>query len=141
MNALIARTIVLAMALTLAAVFSPAAEPAWVSYEPAVVTLSGTIVKEAFGEDAAPMDVGRHVWILRLDRPISVRGIPKDEINTQEENVREIHLNAEHRKYPIPEAAFGKTRFVVKGTLYHAITAHHLRPIVMLVSTIEPAAK
>ena len=65
---------------------------------------------------------------------------PGDEIDTAEKNVTEVHLNIDPAKHPIREDAFGKTHFVVKGTIYHAHTAHHLRPIVMLVSTLTAAA-
>ena len=110
-----------------------------VAYEPAVVTLNGTIAKEGFGDDAAPVDRGRSAWILHLDHPVSVPAKPGDEINTEEKNVTEVHLNIDPAKHPLSEGAFGKTHFVVTGTLYHAHTTHHLRPIVMLVSTLTPA--
>ena len=64
---------------------------------------------------------------------------PGDQIDTEEKNVMEVHLNIDPKKHQIPKNAFGKTAFAVTGTLYHAHTAHHLRLIVMLVSTIAPA--
>jgi hypothetical protein len=111
-----------------------------VSYEPTVVTLSGTIVEEGYGADPSPIDRGKHAWILRLDRPIFVPAKPGDEIDTEEKNVTEVHLNVNHAKQPIPKDAFGKTRFSAMGTLYHGHTVHHLRPIVMFVSKLKPAA-
>jgi hypothetical protein len=89
-----------------------------VSYEPTVVTLSGTIVEEGYGDDPSPIDRGKFAWILRLERTISAPATPDDEINTEERNVKEIHLNVSHAKYPIPKDAFGKTRFTATGTLY-----------------------
>src|ERR1043166_7717996 len=82
-----------------------------VSYEPTVVTLIGVIVEEAFGEDASTYDRGRRVWILRLDRPISIPAKPGDEIDTEEKNVTEVHLNVNHAKHSMPKDAFGRTRF------------------------------
>ena len=117
-----------------------AGEDKSVAYEPAVVTLNGTIAKEGFSDDASPVDRGRTVWILHLNQPVSVPAKPGDEINTEEKNVTEVHLNIDPAKHPIPEDAFGKTHFVATGTLYHAHTTHHLRPIVMLVSTLTSAA-
>ncbi len=111
-----------------------------VAYEPAVVTLCGTIVKEGFGDDASPIDRGKQAWILRLDQRISVPAKSGDEINTEEKNVAEIHLNIDPAKHRIAKDAFDRTHFIVRGTLYHAHTTHHLRPIVMLVSTIKPVA-
>jgi hypothetical protein len=109
-----------------------------VPYEPAVVTLSGVIVEEGYGDDASPLDRGKHAWILRLDRPIFVPAKTGDEIDIEERNVTEIHLNVKHVENPISKDAFGTTRFLATGTLYHAITTHHLRPIVMLVSNLSP---
>lgn len=110
-----------------------------VSYGPSSATLTGTIIEEGYGDDPLPMDRGKHAWILRLDRTISVRAKPGDEVDTEEKNVTEVHLNVDHAKHPIPKDAFGKTRFTVTGVLYHAINVHHLRPIMMSVSDLKPA--
>jgi hypothetical protein len=112
-----------------------------VSFEPTVVTLSGTIIEEGYGDDPSPIDRGKHAWILRLDRPISVPAKPGDEIDTEEKNVTEVHLNVSHAKHPIPKDKFGRTRFTATGTLYHQHNSHHLRAIVMLVSDLKPATK
>ena len=116
-----------------------AADTDWFSYMPAVSTLTGTITEESYGEDASPNDRGAKVWILHLDRPISVRATPKDEINVQELHVSEVHLNIAHRKHPIAKKQFGTVRFTAIGTLYHQFNSHHLRPIVMLGSDLKPA--
>jgi hypothetical protein len=110
-----------------------------VAYDPAVVTLVGTIVEEGYGDDPSPIDRGKRAWILHLDRPISVAANPSDKIDVEEENVTEVHLNVDHAKHPIPKASLGKTRYTATGTLYHAHTVHHLRPIVMLVSVLKAA--
>jgi len=114
-------------------------DAAWFSYMPAVSTLTGTITEEAYGEDASTYDRGKRVWILHLDRPISVRANPKDELNVQELNVSEVHLNIAHRKHPIARKQFGTVRFAATGTLYHQFNSHHLRAIVMLGSDLKPA--
>jgi hypothetical protein len=110
-----------------------------VAYEPTVVTLTGVVVEEAFGEDASIFERGKHAWILRLDQSIYVPAKPGDEIDTEEKNVKEVHLSVDYAKHPIAKTAFGKARFMATGTLYHAHTAHHLRRIVMLVSDLKPA--
>ena len=109
-----------------------------VSCEPSVVTLTGTIVEEGYGDDPSPIDRGKFAWILRLDRTVSVPAKPGDEIDTDEKNVKEIHLVVDHAKFPVSKADFGKTRFTATGTLYHAHTVHHLRPILMFVSNLKP---
>ena len=111
-----------------------------VPYGPSVVTLTGTIISVGYGDDPSPIDRGKHAWILCLDRPISVPAVPGDEIDVAEKNVREVHLNVDHAKYPIAKNAFGKIRFTATGTLFHGITPHHLRPIVMVVSDLKRAA-
>jgi len=108
-----------------------------VSYEPAVVTLSGTIFEEGYGDDPSTSDRGKRAWILRLDRPISVPAKPGDEIDIEEKNVKEVHLNVDHARYPTPKGGFGKTRFTATGALYHGHNIHHLRPIVMRVSDLK----
>ena len=135
-------TLVPTLLFVLAFCWTPlrAGEDKPVAYEPAVVTLSGTIVREGFGDDASPLDRGKPVWILHLAQPVSVSAKPGDEIDTEEKNVTEVHLNIDPAKHPIPEDAFGKTHFAATGTLYHAHTTHHLRSIVMLVSTLSSAA-
>ena len=126
-------------ALALCCVSVLADDKRQVAYEPSVVTLTGTIVEEGYGEDAAPIDRGKRAWILRLDQPVSVPAKAGDEIDTEEKNVTEIHLNVDHSKHPVAKAALGKTRFAATGTLYHSHTIHHLRAIVMLVSELKPA--
>jgi hypothetical protein len=66
---------------------------------------------------------------------------PGDEIDTEEKNVTEVHLNIDQAKHSIPRRSLGRDRFVATGTLYHAHTIHHLRPIVMLVSALKPAGR
>jgi Domain of unknown function (DUF4431) len=129
----------LAATLTLQLAVLQADEAKQVSYEPAVVTLTGTIIEEGYGDDPAPIDRGKRAWILHLAEPISVPAKPGDEIDTEEKNVREVHLNLAEVKRPLPKVALGKTRFSATGTLYHAHTVHHLRPIVMMVSELKPA--
>lgn len=116
-----------------------AAEPTWVSYGRAATTLTGTITEETFGEDASPRDRGARVWILHLDRPISVRAVPHDEIDVQELHVTEVHLSIDHGKHPIGKEQFGKVRFAVTGTLFHQFNTHHLRAIVMNGADLKPA--
>jgi hypothetical protein len=116
-----------------------AEERGQVSYEPSVVTLVGTITEEKYDEDAAPIDRGKKAWILRLEQPISVPAKPGDEINVEEKNVTEVHLNVDRNKHPVPKGTFGKTRFAVTGTLYHSHTIHHVRAIVMMVTELKPS--
>lgn len=116
------------------------AEDKTVSYEPTVATLSGTIVEEGYGDDSSPINRGKHAWILRLDRIISLPATPGDDINIEEKNVTEVHLNLDRTKHRIDKNAFGRTAFTATGTLYHRHNGNHLRPIVMLVSDLKAAS-
>lgn len=116
------------------------AEDASLSYAPAVVTLTGTIFQESYGDDPpSPRYHGHQAWILHLERPISLRGVPGDRLNFDATDIKEVALNVDHAKHPISDKAFKKTRFVVVGTLYQPGTTNFLRPIVMSVSRLQPA--
>lgn len=115
--------------------------PTSVPYGPAVVSLTGTIVRAYYDDEYVPSPGGR-VLILRLDRPISVPAQTGDEVNTEEKNVREVQLNPVHfdlRQHPIAKHEFGRIRFTATGELYHGISAGHLRAIVMSVSDLQRA--
>lgn len=117
-----------------------AEEPRQLSYAPAVVTLAGTILEESYGDDPpSPRYRGHKAWILRLEKPISIRGIPGDPLTTEAKDVEEVHLNVDHAKQPIPKDAFSMTHFVATGVLYQPGTANFRRPIVLLVSSLEVA--
>lgn len=128
---------------------APAAEPQWLNYDEPV-TLTGTIVREydmsfvdgdlgplkdpkavakavAEARRKGPVDESRphepllH-WILRLEKPISVRGKPEN-YSPEELNVTEIDLGGIGRdKVRIARKAEGRTRFVV---LRHAVAFPH----------------
>src|SRR5205823_5971598 len=124
-------------ALAVAIVNVYAAEAEWVSYEPEVVSLTGKIVEtKVSGEGVAPTDRGKTVWILHLDHPISVHGKPGDDIDMEEKNVTEVHL-ALQKPSNLTKKDFAKV--MARGTLFHAHTWHHQRPIVMLVTELKPA--
>jgi hypothetical protein len=115
----------------------PSVEHAAVAYAPAVTTLTGVIVEQPYDDDASPSERGKAAWILKLEAPVAVEAKAGDAIDVAESDVTEIHLNADPSKSPVSKEELGRTRFQATGTLYHAHTTHHLRPIVMLVSDLE----
>jgi hypothetical protein len=91
-----------------------------------------------YGEDAAPSDRGHSVGILRLDRTITVN--PKDgsELDVLERDVSEVQLMADEGL--VNHAALEKSSVTFYGTLFHAASTHHLRPILMRVSAYHAVA-
>lgn len=108
------------------------------SYEPAVVTLTGTIsTREAFGppgygEDPAH-DRKENYLLLTLDSPISVAGDPKSDANSKSES----DVNAVQMIYS-GSHAFQKQwldkHVSVTGTLIHGLTGHHRTPVLIQVT-------
>jgi Domain of unknown function (DUF4431) len=108
---------------------SVAADRACLDYEPAVVTLSGTITKHMnygppnYGEDPA-RDAKEFSWYLELDDPVCVNGKNDDSPEGEaEKNVRKlqiVYLNG----HPKGDGWINH-RVSIEGTLFHAITGHH----------------
>src|ERR1035437_11082386 len=107
-------------------------------YEPVPSTLTGTLSKVDYGEDAAPTDQGHSAWILRLDHTITVN--PKDgsELDVLERDVSEVQLMADDGL--VNHAALEKGSVTFYGTLLHAANTHHLRPVLMRVSAYQAVA-
>ncbi len=113
----------------------------WLTYEPAVVQLEGNLVMEAkygppgYGENPK-VDKKVSVPILVLSEPISVRGDPDSEINTESfEGVKKIQLAVEEK---FRKDLIGK-QVVVKGSLFRGHTGHHYTTLVMNVTEIRQA--
>jgi hypothetical protein len=112
----------------------------WVSYQPKVVELKGTLsVKTYYGPpnygENPDTDAKEALPILILSEPISVRGNadPKAGFDRQSvEDIREIQLvlTMPHKEF------IGKTVFV-KGTLFHAFTGHHHTDVLMDVRSLK----
>jgi len=88
-------------------------------------------------KDWKPHDPSPH-WILHLDEPISVRSGPTDDLHPEERNIQEIDLSGNGIwKIEIPHGTLGKARFRITGRLFHSVTVHHLRTIVMDVTDVH----
>jgi hypothetical protein len=150
-------------ALLIATSWMHAGEPVPLSYNQPV-TLTGTIVREwdmtFVDSDLGPMQDAKAVaravaearrretdpsksheafphLILRLDHAVSVLPKSGDSLNEAEHKVTEIDLSAIQRGQP--EKEWGKTRYTVSGSLSHAMTVHHLRPVTMKVTDLKHA--
>jgi uncharacterized protein DUF4431 len=115
-------------------------EKEWLSYQPTVVKLKGTLsVKTYYGPpnygENPDTDAKEELPILILKKPINVRGNPdpKDGFDRKSvEDLREIQLvlTMPHKEF------IGKT-VLVKGTLFHAFTGHHHTDVLMDVRCIK----
>jgi hypothetical protein len=108
-------------------------------YEPAVVKLSGILVTDYiyrspdFGEDPETTPIER-LWILKLDQPVDVIGIPDDDINSESENdvMRVGLVNFSNVNF---SAHLGK-RVMLEGTLFHAHTGRHHSMVLLNVKQV-----
>lgn len=120
--------LICAVTLSSASQAAEAADPSCVEYEPAVVTLSGTITRHLeygppnYGEDPAHDDKGFY-WFLDLDQPICVNGkdedSPDDEGEAGVRRLQIVYMNG----YPKGRGWIGH-RVSITGTLFHAATLH-----------------
>ena len=110
-------------------------------YEPCVVKLTGQLVT---AEEFGPPNFGENpdtdskvvIYLLKLQKPISVRNDPQSRINVDSlENVKEIQLEFSR---PLQDyRRFLKKNIIVRGKLFEAHTGHHYRKVLMSVDHIE----
>ena len=116
------------------------------SYEPAVVTLNGILIRETFPgppnyESVPQGDKPETYWLLDLARPVCVnedKGEP--DLNPMQKAVRRVQLVLDPKAYERHKGLFGK-RVVATGTLFGAFTAHHHSPVLLTVRTLEMAER
>jgi hypothetical protein len=112
-----------------------ATDPSCLEYEPAVVTLSGTITRHLeygppnYGEDPAHDEKGFY-WFLDLDKPICVNGSDEDSPDEEgETGVRRLQIV--YNRYPKGRGWIGH-KASITGTLFHAHTAHHYTKVLII---------
>ena len=113
----------------------------WLKYEPATVTLAGTVsMGEAFGPpgygENPRSDRKERYFLLTLDTPISVQGSPHDAANAKSETgiaaVQMVFSDA------CPFKRRWRNKHVwVSGRLFHAITGHHRTPVLLQVTRVR----
>lgn len=118
----------------------PAQKKGWLSYEPAVVELKGTLtVKRYYGPpnygENPKTDAKETVPILILSKPINVQGDPDPQTIINRDSVKgarkiQLILYGQYKKF------LGKT-VLVKGTLFQAHTGHHRTDVLMDVRSIK----
>jgi hypothetical protein len=92
--------------------------------EPAIVTLTGTLSKASFENDAYKRR--EQVYVLNLVTPIDVAG---DELGDPVKNVKKIQVIF-MRDSVNPENFLNK-KLRITGSLFHAHTAHHFTDVLI----------
>src|ERR1041384_7028204 len=118
------RLLLIAATLT---VLCAAAAAHCLDYEPSVVVLSGTIVRQTFPgppnyESVARGDSAERIWILRLARPICLN--VADRYDIHESGQKQLQLVLKPEFYKRFSHLVGK-RVTATGTVFHAYTGHH----------------
>jgi hypothetical protein len=104
-------------------------------YEPAVVQVSGTISK---GKHQHPNGTWFDVLVLKLATPASIKGDgEKDSFNVDEKNVTELQVYSPDAALLKNMGALNGKDVTLKGTLFHAHTAWHVRDLVLMVAAIK----
>lgn len=114
----------------------PAMAGGCLSYEPAVVTLTGKITEHVaygppnYGEDPKHDAKERYIQI-DLDHPICVTGTDFNHREDPEMNVQ--HLELVYYPYPFKKRWLRK-HVSIAGTLFHGFTGHHHTQVLATVS-------
>ena len=116
------------------------------SYEPAVATLTGTLVRETFPgppnyESIKHGDKPETSWFLVLPGSVCVnedRAEPN--LNPKQSAVREIQLVLQPQQYVQHKALVGR-KVLATGTLFGKHTGHHHTPVLLTLRTLEAAPK
>lgn len=112
------------------------------SYEPALVSLHGTLIQKTFPgppnyRDIHKGDEPESIWLVTLDSPICVdEDKVQPDLNPSQKNVRKVQLvlNKEHSEQA--NALRGK-RVVATGTLFGAHTGHHHTSVLLNVTYLD----
>ena len=97
-------------------------------YEPEVTEISGNLSKGKFQH---PNGTWVEFYVLKLVNPASIVADGVNGINESESNVEEIQIYSSSQAIrKVLSELLGKN-VTVKGTIFHAHTAWHVRPLVM----------
>jgi len=116
------------------------------SYEPAVVTLSGTLVRKTFPgppnyESVKKGDIPETSWFLDLPESVCVNESKTEpELNPQQNDIREIQLVVKPQQYQQHKGIVGK-KVLATGTLFGEHTGHHHTPVLLTVRTLDEPPK
>ena len=121
-----------------------AKDPRCLSYGPAVVQLTGTLIHKAFPgppnyEDLRRGDTPEVLWLLNLAAPICVdQDKEQPDLNPSHKKIRTIQLVLPVEFYSKYKDLLGK-QIIVTGQLFGAHTIHHRTPVLITVSSLAEA--
>jgi hypothetical protein len=104
-------------------------------YEPAIVKLTGKVIKEVCPgppnfESVAKGDQKCVYWFLHLDQPVCVKNQKKSEFNGAVSNIGKIQLVLTPDQYQKYKVMINK-KVIVVGQLFGACTGHHYTPVLI----------
>ena len=114
------------------------------SYEPAVVKLSGTLARKTFPgppnyENIHRGDRPETYWLLELSQPVCVNEDKSEpSLNPARKGIRTVQLVLTADAYKRYRRLVGK-RVVATGTLFGEHTAHHHAPVLLTVKDLAQA--
>ena len=112
------------------------------AFEPAVVSLHGTLVRETLAgppndHDIHKGDEPETIWLLKLESPICVdEDKAQPDLNPSRKNVRKVQLVLNKAHDERANALRGK-RVVATGTLFGAHTGHDHTSVVLTVTYLD----
>jgi hypothetical protein len=116
------------------------------SYEPAIVTLSGTLVRKTFPgppnyESVRKGDRPETSWFLELSQSVCVNeSTTEPDLNPKQSGIREIQLVVQPEQYQQHKGMVGRT-VLATGTLFGEHTGHHHTPVLLTVRTLAEPPK
>lgn len=116
------------------------------SYEPAVVTLSGTLVRKTFPgppnyESVKTGDKPETSWFLDLPERVCVNEDKSEpDLNPKQSGIHEIQLVIQPEQYQQHKGMVGR-KVLATGTLFGEHTGHHHTPVLLTVRTLNEPPK
>ena len=102
-------------------------------YEPAEVSLAGTISRRTFVNASEQKEV---VWILRLAKPVCVNADENSDSNVKRARVKDVQLVLEPGMFAEYRRLLGK-KVRATGTLFGEHTAHHFTSVLLDVTKMS----
>ena len=116
------------------------------SYEPAVVTLSGTLVRKTFPgppnyDSVKKGDRPETGWFLDLPKSECVNESKTEpDLNPKQSGIHEIQLVLQPEQFQHHKGMVGR-KVLATGTLFGAHTGHHHTPVLLTVRALDEPPK